>query len=195
MKESDLRIGENSKPVAFPADIICMDVRCLGQRLLQDHIKRLSIPRKFVVELDDGIRSDGQFAKMLERPLSVVIRNFDFMAKKRNLDSCFRADKGTDNFVFTTTVDGLFATGTSVIIMYKTTCGQLAGLKVFLNVDGGVVTWRNVLASAVRVFIEINVNEFVYLIRLLSEMSLVSKQCSSFFRIFKRFFLFIFLKR
>ena len=195
MKESDLRIGENPKPVALPAGLIGMNVRCQGERLFQGLIKRLSFFRKFVVESDDGSGRDSQSAKMLERPLGVVIRNFDFMAKERSLGSCFRPDKGVGNFVLAPAVDNAFTIGTPVIIMYKATCGQLAGLKVFLNVAGNVVAWRNIPAFAVRAFIKINVNGLVYLIRLLSEMPLVSKQCAQFLRIFRRLLLFIFSER
>ncbi len=190
MKESDLRIGENPKPIALPAGLIDMNVRCQGERLFQGLIKRRSFFSKFVVESDDGSGRDSQSAKMLERPLGVVIRNFDFMTKERSPGSCLRSG----NFVLAPAVDNAFTIGTPVIIMYKAACGQLAGLKIFLNVAGNVVAWRNIPAFAVRAFIKINVNGLVYLIRLLSEMTLVSKQCAQFLRIFRRLLLFIFFK-
>ena len=195
MKEGDLRVGENPEPVAFPSGFVGMNVRRQGEQLFQGLIKRLSFFSKFVVESDDGSWRDGQSAKMLKRPLGVIIRNFDFIAKKRSLGSCLRPDKGVGNFVFAPAMDNAFAIGTPVIIMYKATRGKLAGLKVFLNVTGGVVVWRNVLAFAVRTFVKINVDGFVYLRWCLPEMSLVSKQSSQFLRIFRRLFLFIFFKR
>jgi hypothetical protein len=56
---------------------------------------------------------------MLERPLGIVIRDFDFMTKKIGLGSCFRPDKGVGNFVFAPAMDNAFAIGTLVKFEYK----------------------------------------------------------------------------
>jgi hypothetical protein len=194
MEEGDLRIGKNPKPVALPAGLIGMNVRRQGERLFQGLVKRRSFFSKFVVESDDGSGRDSQSAKMLKRPLGVVIRNFDFMAKERSHGSCLRPDKGIGNFVLAPAMDNAFATGTPVITMNKACRGKLAGLKVFLDMLCSMVAWRNVLAFAKQTPIKINVNSFVNDIRFLAKMALVSKRSAQFLRIFRRLFLFIFFK-
>jgi hypothetical protein len=99
------------------------------------------------------------------------------------------------DFVFSPPVNNSFTVLAPIKTMNETSHGQFAVLKVFLNMLCRMVARRNILASAMRTVLKVNVNCFVYFIGLLSEMSLMTKWSSSFLRIFRGLFLFIFCKR
>jgi hypothetical protein len=82
-------------------------------------------------------------------------------------------------------MNNFLAVPAPVIMMNKTRCRNSAVFKVFLNVFGGMGAGRKMFVSATRAFVNMNVNVFVYLFGLFSEMSLMTIRCASLLRIFR----------
>ena len=195
MEEGDVRISLNPKPVSLPASLINMNERGIRQRLFQRFVQRLALLGNMVIKANQCSRRQVQVAKTQQSQPCTFIRGFNLVSHERYFRSDIRSDESVGNFVFTPAVHGFFAMRTPVINVHKTCRGEFAVLKVFMDMLGRMIARRNILASAKRTDIKMNVNGFIDLCGIISEPARMIDRCAAFPRIFRWLFLFIFLKR
>ncbi len=195
MKEGDIRINENPKPVTFPTGFVSMNEPGFPQGLFKSIVNWFGFFRKFIVKSDQRTRRQTQVPETLHGKSRTVIRGFDLIAHKRSLGSGVRADKGVGDFIFAPTVNDAFTIGTPEITMHETSGFKFTVLKVFLDVFRCVVAWRNIFAAAMRTDIKVNIDGFINMIWIAAKPSRMTNWSAELLRIFRRFFLWISVER
>ena len=190
MEESDVRISENPKPVSLPASLINMNELGIRQRLFQRFVQRLALFGNMVIKANQCSRRQAQAAKAQQSQSCSILRGFDLVSYERYFCFDVRFDESVGNFILSPAVYGFFTVSTPVIKVYKTRRGKLAVLKVFMNMFGCMIAWRNILTSAKRTKVKVNINGFIDLRGIATEPTRMADRSAAFLRIFGRFFLF-----
>lgn len=105
MIESDVLIDESPEPgkkaVILPACLVDMNIRGMGQHILESIVKGLALFAGFVVKGSNGSRSNFEVEKLLENSRNIIIRDFYVIPKKGDNRPDFRANHGVGDFAIT----------------------------------------------------------------------------------------------